>query len=306
MKIKGLDSAHTIYFEGELEKVINKVFEKKYRKLPFRRLLSVNRELSAADTHVTYGIYDAVGMAKIISAYATDLPRSDVSRKEVSFPIFTVGTSFGYNVQEIMASKATGKPLGRRRAEACRRATEEQFNRVALHGDAQTGMLGLFNNPNIPVANVVDPGSGTEWVNKTPAEILFDVNDMFADQLELTNEYEQARILLLPLEQWTYIATTQMPGIDKTILKFLVENSPWISSENQIQHLKDMKGAGVGGTDRMMAYDPDPEKVEFYIPMELDFLEAQQDGLELVVPGWARTGGTHYYYPLSATIRDGI
>jgi hypothetical protein len=272
-------------------------------------LFPVSNEGGKGVTTITYRTYDAVGSAQIINAYADDLPRSDVTGKETSVPVRSVGTSYGYNLDEIQSSQLTGASLDQRRANSGRRAIEQTVNDVAFYGDAKSGLPGLFSNPNIPTGAVVNPGSGTEWVNKTPDEILFDVNDLFADIFETTKMVEQGNTLLLPPSQWAYImATPRASNSDTTIAQYLAQNSPYLSSIDDIIPVNECAAANnvLLSTDVMVAYDRNPEKLQLEIPVELEWLPVQQKNLEFVIPGRNRLGGLNIYYPLSLAIASGI
>jgi len=306
-KYANLDAAETQYFDNELTRLQAKAIETIYADLSFRRLFPINHEGHPADEHITFQIYDAVGSAKIIAAYADDLPAADVSAREISFPIRSIGTSYRYSVHEIMAAQKTGKPLQQRKVNACNRAVEQTLNNIAWNGDAESGLLGFLGNPNVPVSTVIDPGAGTEWVNKTPDQILDDINTIFSAQDEVTNQSEQSTVLMLPVKQWNYISNTRLSAdSETTIMQYLIKNSSWLTSQASIQKVRELKGIGAGGTDVMYIYNPDPDKLEMHITLEIDFLEPQQVNLSYKVPAWARCGGLHIYYPMSVSRAEGI
>lgn len=60
------------------------------------------------------------------------------------------------------------------------------------------------------------------------------------------------------------------------------------------------------GTDAMVAFDKNPDKLQLEIPVELEYLPVQQKNLEMTVPGRARIAGLNIYYPLSLAIATGI
>ena len=199
--------------------------------------------------------------------------------------------------------------MDQRRANAARRATEQTVNDVAFFGDDTSGLPGLFSNPNIPTGAVVNPGSGTEWVNKTPDEILFDVNDLFADIFETTKMVERGNTLLLPPSQWSYIMSTpRSSNSDTTIAQYLAMNSPYLDSIEDIIPVNECSAANNPelSDDAMVAYDRNPDKLQLEIPVELEMLPVQQKNLEFLVPGRLRLAGLNIYYPLSLAIATGI
>jgi len=304
-----IDADGAVFFQRQLEHIKAKSYDVKYAELKARQLFPVSNEGGPGITTITYRTYDQAGAAKIINAYADDLPRADVAGKETTIPVRSVGISYGYNLDEIQSSQLTGAALDQRRANAARRSVEQVTNDVAFFGDATSGMGGLFDNPNIPTGAVVNPGSGTEWVNKTADEILFDINDLFADIFETTKMVESGNTLLLPPAQWSYImATPRATNSDTTIAQYIAANSPFLTSLDDIIAVNECAAANNPelGTDAMVAYDRNPDKLQLEIPVELEMLPVQQKNLEFTIPGRSRLAGLNIYYPLSLAIGTGI
>lgn len=303
------DADGAVFFARQLEHIKSKSYDTQYAELKARSLFPVSNEGGIGVTTITYRTYDMVGAAKIINAYADNLPRADVAGKETTIPVRSVGSSYGYNLDEIQASQLTGVGLDQRRANASRRAVEQVVNTVAFVGDAASGLPGLFSNPNIPTGAAVDPGAGTEFVNKTPDQILFDLNDMCTDVFESTNMVESANTVMMPPGQWSYInATPRSAHSDTTILQYFVQNSPFINSESDVIPVNECSASHNTelATDAMVAYDRNPDKLQLEIPVELEYLPVQMEGLEFVIPGRNRLGGLNIYYPLSLNIVTGI
>ena len=304
-----LDADGAFFFQRQLEHIKARSYDVQYAELQARMLFPVSNEGGPGVTSITYRTYDQVGAAKIIQAYADDLPRADVAGKETTIPVRSVGISYGYNLDEIQASQLTGAALDQRRANAAMRSIEQKVNDVAFFGDAASNLPGLFDHPSIPSGSVVNPGSGTEWVNKTPDEILFDVNDLFADIFETTKMVERGNTLMLPPAQWSYISSTpRASNSDTTILMYLVQNSPYLSNVNDIIPVNECSASDNPelSADAMVAYDRNPDKLQLEIPVELEMMPVQQKNLEFIVPGRNRLAGLNIYYPLSLAIATGI
>lgn len=304
-----MDADGAFFFQRQLEHIKARSYDVRYAELKARMLFPVSNEGGAGVTSITYRTYDQAGSAKIINAYADDLPRADVAGKETTIPVRSVGISYGYNLDEIQSSQLTGSSLDQRRANAARRSNEQVVNDVAFFGDATSGLPGLFSNPNIPTGAVVNPGSGTAWVNKSPDEILFDINDLFADIFETTKMVEQGNTLLLPAAQWSYIMSTpRASNSDTTIAQYVAANSPYLTSIDDIIPVNECAAANNPEltADAMVAYDRNPDKLQLEIPVELEMLPVQQKNLEFVVPGRSRLAGLNIYYPLSLAIATGI
>jgi hypothetical protein len=300
-----MDADQAIFFARQLEHLKARSYDVKYAELKFRMLFPISNEARPGCTRITYHVYDKVGMAKLISAYAKDLPRVDIAGKEVSSPVRVGGAAVGYTLQEVRAAAKTGDPLDARRMSAATRAHEQLMHSIAWYGDDTAGLVGLFNNANLPIGTVVDGVStDPEWSTKTPDEILFDLNSIVNDIYTDSKLIERANALMLPPAQYTYIASTPRSSVsDTTILAYFLANNPFIKT---VEAVNEMAGAGTAGADVMCAYTKDPEKLTYEIPMEVIFHPEQRKGLEIEIPSECSIGGLIVYYPMSIRLREGI
>jgi len=304
-KFVKLDAGETVFFARELEFIKSKSYDVKYAELKARSLLPISYEAGPGAESITYSQYDHLGLAKLISNYANDLPRADVKGKQFTAPVRSLGASYGYNLQEIRAAKMVGKPLEQRRANAAKRAVLQLENTIAMFGDAEHGLGGFLSNPNITVVSVPNGVSGTSyWATKTPDEILKDLNTVANTPFNITKGVEMADTMLLPLNQYTQIASTaRSANSDTTILEYFLKNNPFIKS---VDWLNELKGVGVAGSDSMLAYRRDPDALTLEIPQDFEQLPVQEEGLEFTIPCHSRLGGVLIYYPLSIARGDGI
>ena len=299
-----LDSAASAFFARDLEHIQAKIYEVKYPQLLSRTLIPVDSSAGDGVDIITTRQEDSVGRAKIITDYGDDLPRADVSGTEVSYPVKDIGISYGYSIREIKAALRASKSLGLRKAMAARKASAQLLDRIGQTGDSAAGLKGFLNNSLITPANVADPGAGTAWSTKTPAQILVDINDAVAAMVTTTKGVHSPTTLLLPLDQYTHIAQTHnSTASDKTILQFLLSTSahlvevlPWYA----------LAGAGAAASDRMVVYDRSPDVLQLQVPVEHYQLPPQLRGLETIIPCRMVTGGVTIHRPTAVVFRDGI
>lgn len=306
IRSQNLDAGETAYFQRELEHVKSQTVDVKYSELKARSIFPVSYEAGPAAESITYYQYDQTGIAKIIGAYARDLPRANVRGKKFTSAIESLGLSYGYSLQEVRASAATGKSLPQRKANAARRGHEQKINDLAYLGDAEYNIPGFLTNPNIPVQTAANNAGATStlWVNKTPDEILEDMHELVSDIVTLTKMTEIPTTLLLPVAQFNYIAKKRIgDGSTDTILKHFLETSPYIK---EVDWLVELAGAGTNGADIAVAYKRHPDALTLEIPQDFEQLPVQELGLEFEIPCHSRCGGVIVYAPLSAGILEGI
>ncbi len=304
-KFENLDADESIFFARELEHVKAQTFDIKFPLLKARTLLPVDFSASNGAESITYRQFTQVGIAKIISSYADDLPRADIAGKEFTATVKSLGASYGWNIQEIRAAQLAGRSLPQRKSNAAKRAIMAQENAIAWNGNVASGLQGFLDNPNVNTVVLPADGTGavTDFSAKTPDQILRDLNSMATTIHDVSVGLESPNTLLLPIEQFNLIATVRVTSINVSIMKWFLDNSPHIQS---IDWLNELKGAGSGGEDVMSAYDRNPDKLTLEIPQDFEQFPVQERGLEFVVPTHSRVGGVLIYYPLSVAFAEGV
>jgi hypothetical protein len=302
-----MDAAESMFFARQLEEVRARTFDTKLVELKARMLIPVDNSVNPGADVVTYRQFTGSGVAKIIASYADDLPRADAFGKEFHVPIKSIGASYGYNIQEIRAAQMVGLPLEQRRANNARRAVEERIDSIAQSGDADSGLVGLFNQSAALLQSVPNGAAGSSpWANKTPAEIIQDMNSAVNNVINTTHEVEHPDTMLLPVAQYSDISSRPWNpnnSSNVTVLEFFLKNSPWIS---EVEPWYGLAGAGSGGVDRGLVYKRDPDHLMLVISQEFEQFPPQPKNLEFVVPCHARCGGVQAPYPLAINYFDGI
>ena len=299
-----LDAAETVFFKTELESVKSRTYDYKRPELKMRTLVPTMSDANPGAQSIVYYQYDAVGMAKIVESYAKDFPRADVKRKRFDNPVVSLGASYGYSVQDIRSAQMASVPLEQRKANAARLAVMQKEDNLAAFGDEDAGFTGLFNNPNTTEYTLSNPGAGTEFVNKTPDQILADLNGMVSKVIELTNGVESPDTMILPNEQHTYLTSTaRSANSDTTIMEYFLSKNV---SVRQVEPYYKLKGAGAAGSDRLFMYRRDADHLSLEIPQDFEQMPVQTEGMEYVVYCHQRFGGVIFYYPLATIFADGI
>jgi hypothetical protein len=292
---------------SQLTYIETKMYEKLYKNITYPNVLPVTNEAGEWAESVTYFYMDGAAVAEFVGTKSLNVPISEIGTEKVTIPVELGATGYEYSDEELRQAIQLQRPLPQLKASTSRRAYEELAQRVGMLGDTTHNLPGFINNVNVTAATVVNPGSGTEWVNKTPNQILFDVNDFMGDIFVDSLQVERPDTLLLPTAQWNYIAgTPRSDNSDTTILQWLAANSPYLNSVEDIMPISELAGAGAGATDRMMAYTKDIDKVVYHIPMPLRHTEPQRKGRGFEVPGEFKLAGIEFRYPGSARYADGI
>jgi hypothetical protein len=299
------DSNESMFLQRQLDYIKSQTYDIKYAELKARKLIPVSSEADPGAEKIFYRQYDQSGLAKIVANYGDDLPRADVSGKEFSANVKTLGDSYGYNVIEMRNAAYGNVPLEQRRSNAARRAIAQLENSIAFFGDTASGLLGFFNAPNITSVSIPNDGTGASkaWSTKTPDQILRDMNLIANTVVSTSLGIEIPDTMLLPLVNYNYVASTaRSANSDTTILNYFLQNNPYIK---EVEWVNELATAGSGSVTRSMAYRRSPEVLTMEVPSDFEQLELQILNLEYKVPCIERFAGVLVYYPLAIAFGDG-
>lgn len=290
------DAGESVFLARELTHIRAQVLTVKKAPLNAFSVFPVQTDVPSGAETAIQRIYDSVGMAEIISNYASDLKRADILAKENSVKVFSLGDSYGYNYKEIKNAQYAGKNLDALRAQAAKRGIDLKLNTIAWKGDNKHNIIGFLNNSNITTYTLPADGTGnvTNINKKTETQIIRDFNNFLQSIPTATNEVEQANTVLLPPAVYAHLATTRLSDSDRTLLDFLKQVHPEITRWMKVGELK---GAGASGADMMVAGYFDPMYIKFEIPTRFDQLPVQARNLEYVVPCVAEAIGVTVSMP---------
>jgi hypothetical protein len=309
------------FLQSNLAYVEQQLYQTEYTEPLYKNAFASGAIDTSAGWARTVEVYstDMVGMGKFLSGNALDIPIADIGFKRGVSPIESAGVGYRYTYEELMTAQyasangsvVPGQALDASRAMVCRTAFEQHVDMVALTGDTDKGYEGLFNNSNVPTANVINGASATPgWETKTADEILFDINDAINDVFAQTKNIDKANTLALPSSAFQLIAGMRLGTVnDTTVLEFIRSKNVYTAMTNsplEIVPFLHLETIGAGSTKRMIAYNKNPIKQKMHVPVPLQFLAPQLKGYEYQVPGIYRLGPAEWRYPLSGVYRDGI
>lgn len=314
MKHFQMDAQVAMSFAVEQASRINAtVYQTRYPAIRYRGLVPVDTTGPEWVKSITYFSLDGVGQAEWMNAGADDVPKVELLRAKTEATVAMAAIGYGWSVQELAQAQQLGIDLSSRKASAARRASEEKVDQVAFFGDTAKGFTGITNNPNVTREDAAATGAGssTEWKDKTPGQVMADVNAVLSGVFDDSKTVEMADTVLLPYKQMHDIGTRQLSeNTETTILEWLRSNNVYTMETGQPLNMRGVRGletAGDGGTARMVAYRNDMEVLRLNMPMPFRFFPVWQTGpFRYDVPGAFRIGGVDVSLPGAVRYMDGI
>lgn len=311
VQFKAFDANGQAFLRQMLEEYEAQTYRTQFRPRNFRTMFPVLTNFNPWKDYIKTKVLDRTGEARVIGERANDVPIVTTDLSEVESRVVTIAAAYAYSYSDMQRAAQFGEPLEENEAWAVGEAIEDKMQNLVWYGDEPNRVIGIQNNPNIPISAVPDPGSGTEWENKTPHEILLDITSMFTDVQEITELNENPTKLAMSQNRKNYLTTTMFTSAvgnenGLSVMNWLISQSDFINSADDIVVAQELKDFGPGGEECMMSYNPTPDRMGTVITLDRIYLESQLQGLLYKTPSIARFGGFKVRRPLSMDIKYGI
>lgn len=290
-------------FLRELENISARVTETVFDKFRGAEFVPIDTSIDPADKIHTWSRFTAVGIAKVIANYATDLPNIEEYGEQTSSPIVSLGASYRYSKEDIRASRKLGRPLEMRKAKICREAIERLIDDMIAFGKAANNIQGFLNATGVPL---LAAGYNGDWDDPgtTGAMILADLQMMEMLVWTQSRQNHMPNAMLFGTNSFAALNKPYSEFIGdsvKTVFlrgaMFVKTIDPWIKLD-----LADAQGNG----ERAVVYEKSDENMYQINPIVFEASPPQADNLSFKVPCEARHGGVVVRRPLSMLYVDGL
>lgn len=312
------------FFMSNFEQFNARFVEAKYPDLYWQEVIpsgSVDTGINPGAQSASYPTLDWRGKAGWRARYGKNVPTVSFVTGKNRVPIESGAISGLLDIEEIeQVQFGVQMDLRSRYPEVMRKACERHVEGTTFYGDASLNWYPYLDFPGVPTSTVaVGAGGATEWENKTPDEILADMNMALITPWVLTRQVHTPNVLAIPPAHWGYIATTpRSPNSDTTILSYFLQNNI-VSNRNQMSGATDvapnpvrvmalpyLDRAGTAGSARMMVWEDNADN--FYMPFPRPFEMLAPQFVDYTIKLYARYrfGPVNFVYPKAFAYIDGI
>lgn len=265
---------------------------------------------------VSYGMAGGSGDGAITAGGANGLPIVQANTEKGLYKAHVFAAALRVMFQDMQRANYIGRSLDALLQDGVRTAYDKHMDENVYRGFAVYGTTGLLNNPDAVQTTVAGNGAATpstKWPDKTPDQILQDINNALLF-VWAANEYDREAIpnhILLPYEQYAYILQTKVTDLaSETIMDYVLKNN--IAAKNggslYIGGVPWAKGAGAGGTDRMTVYVNHERflKVEELVPLMRAMSQPNATNFCYDTAYAANLTEVEIFYPSAIAYFDGI
>lgn len=317
------------FLVGELER-LDQTLHEPLASVTWGRDIDLREDVTIADeitsfTLSTYGSQgglgagNGIGNGKAWIGKTTDqISGIGLDIAKLPFPLTPWGMEIKYTILELESAAKMGRPVDQQKYEGMQLKHQMDVDEQVYIGDLSLNLTGLVNNSLVSnVQNLPNGASGfSQWSQKTPDEILADVNLMLTSVWQESAWAVIPNRLLLPPNQFGYISTAKVSNAGNvSILKYIQDNSLLTTTgagKLDILPLKWLIGAGEGGTigtegtvDRAVVYTKDKQRVRYPMTM-LQRTPIQYDSIYHKATYFCRLGAVEVVYPETIGYFDGL
>ena len=269
---------------------------------------------------VAYGLTGGSGSTAVQAGGSNGLPIVQASVDKGLYKAHTFAVALRVMFQDMQRANFIGRSIDQLLQDGVRLSYDKHMDENVYVGLSEYDTTGLINNPDATESTVADGTSGNgNWVTKSPNEILKDVNNA------LTATWAQANYsldaipnhILIPYEEYTYIMNTPFT---------LVQDGAQVAFSSIYEYIKKhnitnanggdlyigatvwCKGAGTGGTDRMVVYCNDRRfvKADELVPLSRIMSAPNVTNVCYDTAYMANLSEVEVFYPMTITYWDNI
>lgn len=245
-----------------------------------------------------------------ISPESSAIPGVSIDGSKQTLPLRLLAREISFTSVELERSQLLGMPIDAQKTDALNILYQMNTDQMVYIGSGDVGATGLLNNASVTAGSVANGAAGSPlWSQKTPDEILADVNDLLESTWSASAFAVCPSSLLLPPLKYSYLVSQKVSSAGNlSILEYLKQNCIALNVNGKpldIQPVKWLVGRGALGVDRMVAYTNDESRVRFpMVPIRRE--TAYYQGIRFTAPYIWAFGEMEFVYPECVQYADGI
>ena len=295
------------------------MYEKKHEKVTYpNRIPNLQQEgmrtFSPWTRIVEFYSGDMQGRADWDSNGNTSAPTVSLTQEKLVAYAHSSNIGFSYTEDDYEAAALAGDPFNTiddRNMRAAVMGSELTIQQRLYDGAPEVGWDSLFNSSLVAGKTVDASGTGASdalkrlWANKTPEQILVDINETMVEMWTDTLEYYVPNTLILPQKAATTLTTKVVP-YTSIILQDWIARSNFLTLEMG-EELRIEYDRRLNASNKALLYRRDPECLGWWDVMPLNFRTPKNTvSRRWDVEGMFRMIGLNWFIPKAGKYLTGV
>lgn len=296
---------------SQVAHIERKVYKHRYPSIRYPQLVPVDTSAWPWAPTITHFSTNFTGKARPVAARGDDFPIVKRQHFKHDVSVEMDGIAFEYSMEEVEQARMLNIPLQSEYAMECRFLAERRIDEYVVDGFDDYGWDSLFKSSKVPKETAAANGalSSTKWKDKSPENIIADVNNLLENLYISSNTVETADTLLVPPNIWANLSSKFISGTAVSVIEAIRANNLYTARTGQpllIREARGLENAAAGNTGRAIAYYRDPMVLRLHLPMPFRFLPTEKYVMKYMTPGIFRCGGLEIRLPNAMRYLDGI
>lgn len=240
------------------------------------RDIHLNEDVQVSDEYTAYilGQFSTQGTQSVdgkpwidSGGKSTTIPAVEFSGTPEMTPLRGLARKIAYTEEEVNKWVRFGVQAPATKLNGLHESYQKETDEMIYLGDKDVRAEGLLNNSKVLNMQAEDIGGGvTNWEQKTPKQILRDVNKLIEMSYQNSGNQIMPNKIILPPSKLMLLASTMVSdNAEKTILRFIEESNAAAITGTKVTFVSTPRNQklGVGGGERMFAYNQDIDNVRF-------------------------------------------
>lgn len=305
-----------VFLIGELERLDQTLHEPLVaytwgRDIDVRTDITVGDEVSSftLSSYAATGGIDPAGVSWI-GKDVNAITGAQLDIGKVPQPLYLWGMELSYTMPELESAMRVGRPIDDQKYQVIKLKYQMDVDRCVYVGDTTINSYGLLNHPAVTnVANVTGGSWAAAQAANNPDIILQQVNEMLEATWRASAWAVMPTELRVPPTEFGILVSMKVSTAGNiSVMRWLQENSLCNTANGRplnIQPLKWLNGRGAAGSQRMIAYTKEYDRVRY--PMtSMNRTPLEWRSLYNLTTYYCRLGIIEMVYPEVFGYRDGI
>lgn len=258
--------------------------------------IRISNEIPQGQKAFEISTYTRLGRAAIAVSNATGVPVTNrVTRTEL-VKVFPIVVGFEVTFDDIETAEAAGANIVAENLIDNQDAAEQELDIISYVGAAGTSLKGFANFPGLTRIDFPEDGTGASasWEDKTPDQVLRDLNILAYKVPEQTGLTKFVNRILLPASKWISINSRPYNTLSgDTILATFLKNQSRTNGVTEVIGHPVLEDLGDDGAGLAIAYNTRSTGNRLHIPQGGEFQDMPYslNGRTWTVPCQMKTGG---------------